>query len=244
MHGRGLDGSPSSPSKVCQLLTVLDRSGLLSSWRTCCEAVLGHRACSPGPCWPACCSPCTARAAPSSSLSRPGPGYLCAQPGTLRPTSAPDPGSGGRQLRTLGRGRRPGGSESASTTGERSRPGLRPHDTRARPAFPFGELPTPRVPPPNPAIALRPTSGRGPAGEPRSRASHPAARPTVYRPEQTSHTLKRRRSRPILRSDGISSPFLSELKNSHAVDLRGFEPLTPSLRTRCATSCATGPCDE
>ncbi len=25
------------------------------------------------------------------------------------------------------------------------------------------------------------------------------------------------------------------------VDLRGLEPLTPSMRTRCATSCATGP---
>ena len=28
------------------------------------------------------------------------------------------------------------------------------------------------------------------------------------------------------------------------VELRGFEPLTPSLRTRCATSCATAPCDR
>ena len=25
------------------------------------------------------------------------------------------------------------------------------------------------------------------------------------------------------------------------VELRGFEPLTPSLRTRCATNCATAP---
>ena len=31
------------------------------------------------------------------------------------------------------------------------------------------------------------------------------------------------------------------LSSSHLVDLRGLEPLTPSMRTRCATSCATGP---
>ena len=27
------------------------------------------------------------------------------------------------------------------------------------------------------------------------------------------------------------------------VELRGFEPLTPSLRTKCATNCATAPYD-
>src|SRR3712207_6305362 len=29
---------------------------------------------------------------------------------------------------------------------------------------------------------------------------------------------------------------------SSLVDLRGFEPLTPCMPCRCATSCATGPC--
>ncbi len=41
-----------------------------------------------------------------------------------------------------------------------------------------------------------------------------------------------------------NSPGTAEAQSSHTstlVELRGLEPLTPSLRTRCATSCATAP---
>jgi hypothetical protein len=37
--------------------------------------------------------------------------------------------------------------------------------------------------------------------------------------------------------DPNREPVVVELR----VELRGLEPLTPSLRTRCATSCATAP---
>ena len=48
-------------------------------------------------------------------------------------------------------------------------------------------------------------------------------------------------------SDGPVAPVLADIfpvgvsSTRVMVELRGFEPLTPSLRTRCATSCATAP---
>ncbi len=41
-----------------------------------------------------------------------------------------------------------------------------------------------------------------------------------------------------------TTPGIAEDQSSHTstlVELRGLEPLTPSLRTRCATNCATAP---
>jgi hypothetical protein len=49
------------------------------------------------------------------------------------------------------------------------------------------------------------------------------------RPPRRRSGKERKRSLPEL---------LVELR---VVELRGLEPLTPSLRTRCATSCATAP---
>lgn len=46
---------------------------------------------------------------------------------------------------------------------------------------------------------------------------------------------KRRRSRPIMKIDGISSTAPELTQERACVDLWGFEPQTPSMRTRCAT---------
>jgi hypothetical protein len=42
----------------------------------------------------------------------------------------------------------------------------------------------------------------------------------------------------------ITGPPWESNEGSHLVELRGLEPLTPSMPWRCATNCATAPCRE
>jgi hypothetical protein len=42
-------------------------------------------------------------------------------------------------------------------------------------------------------------------------------------------------------TDGLAEIATMTISVELRVELRGLEPLTPSLRTRCATSCATAP---
>ena len=42
-------------------------------------------------------------------------------------------------------------------------------------------------------------------------------------------------------SPGFRARVFSEFREDPLVELRGFEPLTPSMPWRCATSCATAP---
>jgi site-specific DNA recombinase len=48
-------------------------------------------------------------------------------------------------------------------------------------------------------------------------------------------------SRQFTTNKPAASYEVAGLKMNYLVELRGLEPLTPSLRTRCATSCATAP---
>ena len=95
---------------------------------------------------------------------------------------------------------------------------------------------------PHPGSADRGDAGRGrllPAG----RAAHD--RPASRCPDlQTDH---RGRGQPLadLRSAperSLGAPSEEETPRSSWVELRGLEPLTPSMPWRCATSCATAPC--
>jgi len=64
-----------------------------------------------------------------------------------------------------------------------------------------------------------------------------AVRLTIAARAETDRNNKRRQSD----SDGVDRAYVSNFEL--LVELRGLEPLTPSMPWRCATSCATAPCE-
>lgn len=112
------------------------------------------------------------------------------------------------------------------------------------------------APPRQPATAhrrtprLRPIRRRRPtAGEPsllhpprhhRRRATAPTTRRAV-RHHHPRSPRRRRRRRQGAEHEHDEPRHVSCLRKTLWVELRGFEPLTPSMPWRCATNCATAP---
>ena len=98
----------------------------------------------------------------------------------------------------------------------------------------------PDSPRPDTPKVIGPSACPAPGDQARYEAMTPSTRPKRS-PERPTTQTKVESEQPYGCRTRLSCSGRSHFRGRPWVELRGLEPLTPSLRTRCATSCATAP---